>query len=255
MPPWLYSDLGLIDYESAHRLQLDLVCARQRGTLRHNVLLLLEHPPVITTGRRTGWRHLVAAPETLREKGIACHVIERGGDITYHGPGQLVAYPIMHLPSAGMGVVDFVTTMEACMIRTARQWAVFAARDDRNRGVWVKDRKLGSIGICVRRGVTFHGLALNVNLNLASFSWIVPCGLDHVAMTALDRETDQTVTMDGVKSALRRHWAAVFHTKLSPVTPKTLSRMTADHGPMGTGASPAPSPRGRAWKKTQETMP
>ncbi len=212
--PWLSAGLGLAPYGPVHDLQTALVEARRTGALRRNVVLFLEHEPVFTLGRRGGRDHLRVTTGFLERAGVPLVHVERGGDVTYHGPGQLVAYPIVHLPSARLEVVTFVDRLEEVMIRTARDMGVEAVRSPRNRGVWVGGRKLGSVGIAVRRDVSFHGLALNVNPDLTPFQWIHPCGLQGVAMTSLALEGAGETSRDVVGPMLRRRLAEVFGTVL-----------------------------------------
>jgi lipoyl(octanoyl) transferase len=169
-------DLPQIDYRDAWGLQSGLVAARREGRLARDLFIFLEHPPVFTLGRRGGRENLVVPESLLEKSGISVVQVERGGNITYHGPGQLVVYPIIDLQAAGLGVTEYVSALETVMIRLAADFGVNAQRDARNRGVWVGNNKLGSIGIAVRRGVSFHGLAFNANLALAPFGWINPCG-------------------------------------------------------------------------------
>jgi lipoate-protein ligase B len=215
---WHAADLGLIPYPDAWDFQLRLVAARAQGRLAADGVLLLEHPPVFTLGRRGGRENLLVSEAWLDRSGIAVVQIERGGDITYHGPGQLVVYPIVHLPSAGLGVVDLVDRLEEVMIRTCADWGVSSGRNELNRGVWVGMKKVGSIGIAVRRGVSFHGLALNVNLDLKPFGWIQPCGLEGVGMTSIQAEAGHPVGIAYVKRVMRAHIEAVFQTRLTPIS-------------------------------------
>lgn len=196
---WKLVDLGLLDYAHAWRLQHACVEQRRRGLWNHDVFFLVEHPSVFTCGRRGGAEHLCVPPKILDAQGIPLLSVERGGSITYHAPGQLVAYPIVHLHSAGWKAVAWVTALEEVMIQTARRFGVEAARDPRNRGVWVRGKKLGSIGIAVRSGISFHGLALNVINDLEPFGWIHPCGLADVAVTSLALETRTMLDMQEVK--------------------------------------------------------
>lgn len=195
-------DLGLVDYAAAYALQLDLVEKRRGGTVADDVFLVTEHPGTFTLGRRGGRENLMVSEQFLREKNIPLVHIERGGDITYHGWGQLVIYPIVHLRQAGLTVADYVACLEEIMIGLAAASGVTAGRDPRNHGVWVGDRKLGSVGIAVRHGVAFHGLALNVNLSLEPFSWVNPCGLTGVRMTSLGLESGREIGLDEVKKHL-----------------------------------------------------
>lgn len=212
--PWLSADLGLTPYGPVHGLQTALVEARRTGALQRNTVLFLEHEPVFTLGRRGGRDHLRVTTRFLEGAGVPLVHVERGGDVTYHGPGQLVVYPIVHLSSARLEVVTFVERLEEVMIRTARDAGVEAVRSPRNRGVWAGWRKLGSVGIAVRRGVSFHGLALNVNPDLTPFEWIHPCGLQGVAMTSLALEGAEAATPDLVGPMLRRRVEEVFGTVL-----------------------------------------
>ena len=141
----------------------------------------------------------MVSEQFLREKNIPLVHIERGGDITYHGRGQLVIYPILHLRQAGLTVSDYVYLSGRNNDRPGSSCGVEAVRDSRNHGVWVGDRKLGSVGIAIRHGIAFHGLALNVNLSLEPFSWVNPCGLTGVKMTTLSRESGREIMLDEVK--------------------------------------------------------
>lgn len=203
--------LGRTAYRPTYALQTLLVDRKRRlGATQPPVFLLTEHDPVYTLGRRGGREHLVVGEQFLAEQGITVEAIERGGDITYHGPGQLVLYPILHLREAGWSVLAYVEALEEVMLRTADDFAVAAGRDPRNHGVWAGASKLGSIGIAIRHGVSFHGLALNVNLSLAPFSWINPCGLIGVRMTSLAEAAAKPVDLDRVADALVGHLAEIF---------------------------------------------
>ena len=214
---WLYLDLGLLDYGKAWRLQEQMVAARQSGAMVTDVFLLLEHPPVFTLGRKGGRENLTVPESFLEESGIPVFHVERGGNITFHGPGQLVGYGIVHLPSAGLLVVDYVTRLEEVMIRTAARWGIPAARNPLNRGVWVGSSKLGSVGIAVRRGVSFHGFAFNANVSLDPFGWIHPCGLKGVGVTSLAHELGRPVLLPEVRHALKQNIEDVFQVELAPV--------------------------------------
>lgn len=217
-------------YEPVLRLQTELVAARRAGDLGNDVLLVLEHAPVFTLGRRGGRENLTVSAAALDRRGIEVLQAERGGNITYHGPGQVVAYPIFDLAARRLGVDAFVTGLEEVMLRTARQWGVTAGRDARNRGVWVAARKLGSVGIAVRRGVSFHGLALNAVVDLEPFGWINPCGLKGVQVTSLAREAGRPVTTAAVRGALKTHFEAVFDLSLTAVDPEALPVIGAAQG-------------------------
>jgi lipoyl(octanoyl) transferase len=211
-------DLGLTDYAAAYALQLDLVEKRRNGEAAGDIFLVTEHPSTFTLGRRGGRENLMVSEEFLREKNIPLVHIERGGDITFHGRGQLVIYPILHLREAGLSVSDYVCRLEEVMIRLAAPCGVHGARDPRNHGVWVGQKKLGSIGIAIRHGVSFHGLALNVCLDLEPFSWVNPCGLAGVSMTTISRECGRDVALAEVKKELPRQLAEIFGREFIPST-------------------------------------
>jgi lipoyl(octanoyl) transferase len=207
---WRAVDLGLIEYTEAQAIQIRIRDARLDGRITDDVALFCEHPPVFTLGRRGGRENLRVSPELLAEKGVPVVQAERGGNITYHGPGQLIVYPIIDLEGARLSVVDYVTALETVMIRTAADFGVTAGRSEVNRGVWVGDRKLGSVGIALRRGISWHGLAFNADPDLTPFGWIHPCGLSGVRMTSLARETETQVDLTAVKDRMRDHLADVF---------------------------------------------
>jgi len=217
-----FCDLGLQAYPAVHALQV-LLAARRQGILTTDLFLCVEHPPVFTLGRRGNREHLGVSEAFLRERDIAVVPIERGGDITYHGPGQLVLYPIINLRQARLGVSNYVYLLEELMLRIAADFGVQAGRDARNHGVWVGNNKLGSIGIAIRHGIAFHGLALNVDVDLEPFAWINPCGLRDVGMTSLVREGAAGWTMDHIKTRLRHHLADLFNLHLSIVEKEKLT--------------------------------
>ncbi len=203
-------DLGLVEYDQALKIQKSLVAARIGGTLRDHVCLMLEHPPVFTLGRRGGREFFVCDDTFLRQKNIRTIETGRGGVLTYHGPGQLVVYPLVHLGTLQLSVKEFVYLLEELMLKTSEQFGVKLNRDPRNTGVWKGDCKAGSIGIAVRKGVTYHGLALNVSLDLEPFSWINPCGLDEVRMTSLEKETGKTIFIADVKKVMLENLARLL---------------------------------------------
>jgi len=203
-------DLGLIDYQEAWALQQNLVAARVAKTINHDIMLFLQHPAVFTLGRRGGLDNLLVSEAFLQEAGVPVLQVERGGFITYHGPGQIVVYPIMNLHARRIGVKDFVAAMEEAMLQTAGNWDITAERNSMNSGIWAGGRKMGSIGIALRKGVSFHGLALNVNLDLTPFSWIQPCGLQGVGMTSMQKESGQKLPMDEVMSVLKEELKAAL---------------------------------------------
>jgi lipoyl(octanoyl) transferase len=210
MPSAYLLDLPLTDYTAALTLQRAAVAARKNGRLDRDVVILLEHFPVFTLGRRGGRENLRVSEQELAQKGIAIVPVERGGDITYHGPGQLVAYPLLDLAADHIRVVALVERLEQAMVLTAAQWGVAARGDAIHRGAWVGRRKMGSVGITVRRGISFHGLALNVTTDLTPFDWINPCGIQACEMTSLARETGAPVKMEAVRRQMTEHLGDLF---------------------------------------------
>jgi lipoyl(octanoyl) transferase len=206
---WHGVDLGTLPYPDALSLQRRLVEIVSRGGCC-GVVLMLEHPPVFTLGQRGGMENLRVPQAFLERSGIPVIQVERGGSITYHGPGQLVVYPVIDLKPAGISVAGYVEALEEVMIRTAADWNISAGRNPAGRGVWVGAAKLGSIGIRVRRTVAFHGLALNVSVSMTPFEWIHPCGLEGVTMTSMVQETGREISMDDVRRVMIRHMEAVF---------------------------------------------
>lgn len=200
--PAVLSFQGLKQYREIHQLQLQLVEHVRTDPDVPAIFLVVEHPPVFTLGRRGGREFLVVNEKFLTGKNIEILPIERGGVITYHGPGQLVVYPIIHLRRAKISVTRLVFQLEELMIKIAAAFQVSAGRDSRNHGVWVRGKKLGSIGIAVRHGVSYHGMALNVNPDLQPFSWIHPCGLLDVQMTSLANESGNAVSLHEVEALL-----------------------------------------------------
>jgi lipoate-protein ligase B len=206
----------MVPYLEAWDLQARLVEARAAGILPNDVVLILEHPAVFTLGKRGGREHLLVPEDTLTQRRIPIVQVERGGNITYHAPGQLVLYPIIHLERAGIKVVDLVDRLEEVMIRTCADWGIPAGRNPLNRGVWVGLKKIGAIGIAVRRGVSFHGMALNVTIDLAPFGWIQPCGLKGVGVTSMRTEGEQDLGMAEVRRSLAQHMQTIFDARLVP---------------------------------------
>jgi lipoate-protein ligase B len=211
---WLCIELPVTEYKAAWRLQGNLVAAKYHETIHQNVVLLLEHPPVFTLGRRGGLNNLLVSEKFLKNAVIPVIQVERGGDITFHGPGQLVVYPIIRLQKAKLSVVRYVENLEEVMIRTAADWGITAKRNPLNRGVWVKNKKLGSIGIAIRRGICFHGMALNVNTSLEPFRWIAPCGLENTEITSMEIELSGNISITQVRERIKHHLESVFDVEL-----------------------------------------
>jgi lipoate-protein ligase B len=217
-------DLPLTPYPEALDLQRSAVAARRQGRLDRDLIILVEHPPIFTLGRRGGRENLLVSEEDLKAKGIAVLPVERGGDITYHGPGQLVVYPLVDLNRGAVRVVAFVDALERAMVRTAAHWGVAARGDAANRGAWVQNRKLGSVGITVRRGVSFHGLALNIHTDLTPFGWINPCGIQSCRMTSLAAEagSESDIDMAAVRQVIAGQLAQLLALEIEPVDLETI---------------------------------
>ena len=184
--------LGRLDYRKAWDLQKRLAAARADGAIGDR-LLLVEHPPVLTLGRQADERHVLAPPGELARRGIEVLRVERGGEVTYHGPGQLVAYPIIGLSRRGLLLRPLVRALEAAMVATCEAFGVMAGRRDGHPGCWCDPegsapRKIGALGIRVERGVSYHGIALNIDPDLADFELIDPCGMPGVESTSIARE-------------------------------------------------------------------
>jgi lipoate-protein ligase B len=213
---WLWLDLDLFDYTRARDLQLQFVNARREGNLETDAVLFLEHPSVFTLGRRGNLKNQKVSKSFLESRGIPVIRVERGGDITYHGPGQLVIYPIVDLKASGWRVVEFVEALEEVMIRTLMDWGIKAERNPKNRGVWVDTSKIGSVGIAVRRSVSFHGLALNVNTELEPFTWVHPCGLQGACMTSMKEIMGKEIAMEDVRRTTATYIQEIFGVHLKP---------------------------------------
>lgn len=219
---WYLTDLGLMDYQKVWSLQTDLVAARQSGGIDRDIMLMVEHPAVFTLGRRGGREHLLISENKLEQAGIPIIQVERGGKITYHAPGQLVVYPILNLVRNELGVADYVSALEEVMIRTCAAWGIPAERNELNRGIWIGHKKIGSIGIAVRRDISFHGMALNVAPDLDPFCWVDPCGLEGVSMTSMQQELDKPVAIHQVKASVIDEFSAVFGVSLQPTAAADL---------------------------------
>jgi lipoyl(octanoyl) transferase len=212
----LTSHLGTVPYGLALELQRDLARRRIAGQIDEDVLLLLEHPPVVTLGRTAKETHILWSPERLRERGVETYEVERGGDVTFHGPGQLVGYPIFDLKRHRRDLHWYLRQLEEALIVALANVGIEAERSRGYTGVWTHGRKIASIGVHARDWVTWHGFALNVTTDLSFFDLIVPCGIPQVQMTSVTREVGGDVTMDEMSGAITRAFAQVF--QLEPRT-------------------------------------
>jgi lipoyl(octanoyl) transferase len=179
-----------------------------------DIVLLLEHPAVLTMGRSAKARHVLASKSELEALGVELHEVGRGGDVTYHGPGQLVAYPIIDLKPNRKDVRKYVRSLEETMIRTCADFGLRANRIEGLNGAWIEGRKVGAVGVRISRWVTMHGLALNVNSKLEHFEWIVPCGIQDRGVTSISAELGREVSMDTALELLAAHFAAQYDTEI-----------------------------------------
>jgi lipoyl(octanoyl) transferase len=231
----LVVDLGLIGYERAWDLQKRIVAARKLALIP-DVLLLCEHPHVITMGRNGRSEHLLASEQMLRARRVEFHSTNRGGDITYHGPGQIVAYPILNLSEIRRDVGWYVRQLEEAMIRTTTEYGITAERREGRTGIWVRvtdtdgpanEEKLGAIGVHISRWVTSHGLAYNVSTDLSYFDLIVPCGIAGKRATSLKRLLNRAIEMTDAKPRLVRHLGECFGRTTREISSAELEDMLA----------------------------
>ncbi|MBL8219776.1 MAG: lipoyl(octanoyl) transferase LipB [Bryobacterales bacterium] len=220
MPDCEVRDLGRISFGEAFALQQELVSQRKQGLIPDQ-LLFLEHPHVITMGRNGHRENLLANEELLARSGVEFHHTDRGGDVTYHGPGQLVAYPIFDLREWKRDVVAYVRALEQVVIDTLEEFAIYGTRCEGCTGVWVGGAKICAIGVHLSRWVTSHGLALNIDTDLSYFRYIVPCGLTK-PVTSM-RELGSNATREQVMARLDNHFARVFERHAVAETLETLS--------------------------------
>lgn len=202
--------LGLVSYADGLELQRALVDDRKAGRIP-NTLLLLQHPHVLTIGvKKDGRQHILAAPDLLAARGVEVFETGRGGDVTYHGPGQLVGYPIFDLHPDRRDVHKYVRDLEEVMIRACADYGLAADRVKGMSGTWIRDAKIGAIGVRISRWVTSHGFAFNVTTDLDFFNLIVPCGIADKAVTSLAAQLGRPIPMAEVEDALIRHFTSVF---------------------------------------------
>ena len=203
--------LGLVSYSEALELQRRVARARISGEISEDVLLLVEHPPVVTLGRSAKDAHLLASGEMLTARGIELFEVERGGDVTFHGPGQLVGYPIIDLKRHRKDLHWYLRQVEQALIDALAEIGISADRNPGLTGVWTGGRKIASIGVHARDWVTWHGFALNVTTDLSYFDLMVPCGIQAVTMTSVERELgDRAPSADLVVRAVMRTLGSVF---------------------------------------------
>ncbi len=207
--------LGRMGYAEALELQRQVARDRISGAIPQDVLLLVEHPPVVTLGRSTKQKNMISSPAFLASKGVELFEVERGGDVTFHGPGQLVGYPIIDLKRHRLDLHWYLRQVEEALIRTLAHYDIPGERNTGFTGVWTKGRKIASIGVHARDWVTWHGFALNVTTDLSYFDFIVPCGIDGVTMTSIQKELslrgDSSVaTLDEAEKLAAAEFGKVF---------------------------------------------
>jgi lipoyl(octanoyl) transferase len=224
--------LGRVPYAEALAIQQQVINARKQNLIG-DTLLLLEHPPVLTLGRNAHRSNILASDELLAQRGIELHEVNRGGDVTYHGPGQLIGYPIIDLrgelpgkKGPHLGPVDYVRLLEEVLIRTCGDFGVMAQRICKRTGVWtlaggsILEKKIAAIGVHVSQGVTSHGFALNVTTDLRDFDWIVPCGITDRQVTSLELEADPNSdparhpTMETALNSTARNFGRIFERQM-----------------------------------------
>jgi lipoyl(octanoyl) transferase len=216
--------LGRVSYTEALAIQQQVISARKQN-LVSDTLLLLEHPPVLTLGRNARRSNILASDDLLAQRGVELHEINRGGDVTYHGPGQLIGYPIIDLrgdlpgkKGPHLGPVDYVRLLEEVLIRTCGDFGVMTQRICKLTGVWtlaggsIREKKIAAIGVHVSQGVTSHGFALNVTTDLRDFEWIIPCGITDREVTSLELEADadRQPTMETALNSTAKNFGRIF---------------------------------------------
>jgi len=206
--------LGITPYRESWELQREIFSHRVNHQLG-DVMLLTEHLHVYTLGTSSDENHLLASVEELHNSGIDVYPIERGGDVTYHGPGQLVGYPILDLQNYYTDLHRYLRDLEEVIIRTLHDFDIDGHREPDYTGVWVEDKKIAAIGVKVSRWITMHGFALNVNTDLSYFNRIIPCGIFHKSVTSMDQIVGTHVSIEDTRSAVIHHFAEVFGVEIS----------------------------------------
>lgn len=205
-----YCDLGFIDYKEAWDLQKEIFSKRVSGEFEDS-LFLLEHPNTYTLGKTAHKENLKGSEDYLKENNISVYDIDRGGDITYHGPGQIVGYPIIDLSNWFKDTHKYLRALEEVIIKTCSEYGLNCGRNPKHTGVWIGDRKIAAIGIKVSRWVTMHGFAFNVNTDLNLFNGIIPCGIQDKSVTSLSKELGKEISIHAVKEKLLKNFSDVFN--------------------------------------------
>ncbi len=218
----LYCNLGMIDYKEAWGLQKETFEHRVKDKIP-DVLYLLEHPNTYTLGKTADKNNLIGSEEYLSSNKISVYDIDRGGDITYHGPGQIVGYPIIDLNAWKPDTHKYLRALEETIIKTCAEYGIPGGRESKYTGVWVEDRKIAAIGIKVSRWITMHGFAFNVNTDLSFFSGIIPCGITDKDVTSIKKEIDEDLDINEVKTKLVKNFSEIFgYTSVNHVTKEEI---------------------------------
>lgn len=208
-PPLWILQAGIVPYADAWHLQVELRKARKAGLIR-DTLLLLQHPPTITLGRRGTRNNLLVSDDVLHRQGIDMYVTDRGGDITYHGPGQIIGYPILDLHGRRLSVARYLSQLEDVLLRTLADLGIEGSRRPGLIGIWIGSLKAASLGIRVSGGITSHGFGLNVSTDLQPFQYINPCGMPETRMTSISMARNETVPVESVQARICNHFQTVF---------------------------------------------
>ena len=213
--------LGTMDYDKAYHLQKILLHLRMRTEI-NNTLLLLEHPPTITIGRFGKFNNILASQKQLNESGISLFFTDRGGDVTYHGPGQLVGYPIINLRQSGINIRQYITNLEEVIIRFLGSFSIATHRYKDHAGVCVEGKSIAAIGLCVKKWVSMHGFSININTDLNSFSLIKPCGFSDMKVTSVSQILGCHIPFDNIIEKIMVCFSEVFNTNMELKKDQTL---------------------------------
>lgn len=213
-------DLGLCDFERALIIQKNLHQKRINRSIP-DTMVFVEHPPVITFGKSSNYNNLLFPTEFLSKQGIRVYHIERGGDVTFHGPGQLVGYPIFYIKDSLAGIKGMIEKLHLSLILTLKDFGLVAQVKPKYIGVWIDDEKIASIGIAVKKWVSFHGFALNVTTDLSYFDMIIPCGLSAIKMTSMEKILREKISLVSVYERVKVNLERVFEKKFNPIKNST----------------------------------
>ncbi len=223
-----YCDIGLINYKEAWDLQKQVFELRSSGKVS-DILFLLEHPHTYTLGKTADKKNLVSSESYLSENSISVYEIDRGGDITYHGPGQIVGYPIISLTDWKQDTHKYLRAIEEVIIKTCTHYGISGSRVQKYTGVWINDRKIAAIGIKVSRWITMHGFAFNINTDLDLFTGIIPCGIADKEVTSLSKETGREININEVKEIITKNFMEVFeYTDIRKLAKEDLINLIED---------------------------